>query len=382
MIHGLTNQIRYQRAGKIYLGIRVKTDKSCKCGSKKDCHICMGTGTIHRPKETDYFVLKKSEVPELVDLYGEKPRSLNVMLPRAWELDRLFPQWFKFRGQSGVVKCIGDGRKAKRVNPLTASLEEVDCFQVLEEKGSSCPHFVKEECVARAILNIRITEKENSIKVYHISTGSVNSILNINTALREFIWFSLMNRVDISDIKLILKREEQTTQRLDKKLGKAVRGIHWPMTLDLDPKFYDSWKDVKQLSMPIPEKRSNIAIAALPESTEISDEDVLDMNGKIKVEIEEEKKEEEPGPEPKEGIAPFKQDLSSILEKFRKLGGSLTVKEEERVDILETVEGYEDAIKHFKVKLTVLENKEEKPKEEKDSGKPDDLFEGEGEAKP
>ena len=63
------------------------------------------------------------------------------------------------------------------------------------------------------------------------------------------------------------------------------------------------------------------------------------------------------------------------------MGGSLTQKEGERLDVIGTVDGYEDAIKHFKVKLTALENKDEKPKKEKDSDKPDDLFEGE-EVKP
>ena len=370
-IHGLTSQTRYQRAGKIYLGIKYKSNKSCNCLKKnknkpiEDCLICRGSGFMFLPKETEYFVLKPTQVPELIEFYGEQPTKLNVMLPRSWELERIFPQWLKRYG-ANVLKCIGDGKIAKCVNPETLAIEEVPCFMTLEEEGKSCPYILNKECVARAIFNFRITERQNSLKVYQVGTGSINSILNINTALRDIIYFSLTNRIDIADIKLILQREKQKTQRIDKKSKRAVPGTHWIMTLDLDPKYYKSWREVKRLSMGIPVKRQDIPIAELPAPEEIEKEEIMDIEPveevKESTEIEEVAKFEA-----------YKKQIKNLLKKIKEAGLELTVKEEEILDICETEQDYEDAIKILNLKL-----KSKKPEEKKNkpAEQPEDLFQG------
>jgi len=370
-IHGLTSQTRYQRAGKIYLGIKYKSNKSCNCLKKnknkpiEDCLICRGSGFMFLPKETEYFVLKPTQVPELIEFYGEQPTKLNVMLPRSWELERIFPQWLKRYG-ANVLKCIGDGKIAKCVNPETLAIEEVPCFMTLEEEGKSCPYILNKECVARAIFNFRITERQNSLKVYQVGTGSINSILNINTALRDIIYFSLTNRIDIADIKLILQREKQKTQRIDKKSKRAVPGTHWIMTLDLDPKYYKSWREVKRLSMGIPVKRQDIPIAELPAPEEIEKEEIMDAEPveevKESTEIEEVAKFEA-----------YKKQIKNLLKKIKEAGLELTVKEEEILDICETEQDYEDAIKILNLKL-----KSKKPEEKKNkpAEQPEDLFQG------
>jgi len=375
-IHGLTSQTRYQRAGKIYLGIKYKSNKSCNCLKKnknkpiEDCLICRGSGFMFLPKETEYFVLKPTQVPELIEFYGEQPTKLNVMLPRSWELERIFPQWLKRYG-ANVLKCIGDGKIAKCVNPETLAIEEVPCFMTLEEEGKSCPYILNKECVARAIFNFRITERQNSLKVYQVGTGSINSILNINTALRDIIYFSLTNRIDIADIKLILQREKQKTQRIDKKSKRAVPGTHWIMTLDLDPKYYKSWREVKRLSMGIPVKRQDIPIAELPAPEEIEKEEIMDIEPveevKESTEIEDSSK-----------IEVYKKQIKELLKKIKDAGMDLTIKQEEILDVCETEEDYEEAIKvlnhSLKFKLNKNKSKEEKSKP---AGEPGELFQGE-----
>lgn len=374
-IHGLTSQTRYQRAGKIYLGIKYKSTIKCSCLKKnkgkpiQDCLLCKGTGFMFLPKETEYFVLKPAQVPELIEFYGEQPTKLNVMLPRSWELERIFPQWLKRYG-TNVLKCIGDGKIAKCVNPESLAIEEVPCFMTLEEEGKSCPYILNKECVARAIFNFRITERQNSLKVYQIGTGSYNSILNLNTALRDIIYFSLTNRIDIADIKLILQREKQKTQRIDKKSKRAVPGTHWIMTLDLDPKYYESWREVRRLSMSIPEKRKDIPIAELPAPEEIEKEEIMDAEkvGEVKesTEIEDSSK-----------IEAYKKQIKELIKKIKEAGMELTIKEEELLDICEVEQDYEDAIKVLNLKLKEKMGKKPEEKKSKSAEQPGDLFQEE-----
>lgn len=295
-IKGITDKLRYQRAGKIYLGIKVKTERVCRCtrdergqnkAPDKDCRLCLGTGYVYRPKETDYFVLKESQVPELVELYDPKPKTLNVMLPRAWELEQIFPQNLKLYGASGL-KCWGNGVDASFINAETKSLDVRKCPCEFLEKGN---------CASRAILSFRITELENSMLVYAITTGSYNSILNINAALRDLMWFSLSNRVDISDVRLILWRKAATTQRLDEKSGKTAKSIHYPMFLDLDPTYYDSWKDVITKALPIPERRQETPL--LPAADVAADELAYVDEEMTEEELDKEEPEEKKEPEKK-----------------------------------------------------------------------------------
>ena len=98
---------RLPRAGIIRLGVRVKTEKKCRCeGKNKSCLICMGTGIIHRPKETDYFV-----VPEKVQaVYGKEPKKLKILIPVEDE-EIFFKQYYYSYGK-GFLLCKGDGEDA------------------------------------------------------------------------------------------------------------------------------------------------------------------------------------------------------------------------------------------------------------------------------
>jgi hypothetical protein len=310
-IKGITDKLRYQRAGKIYLGIKIKTERVCKCarnekGQKKnpdkDCALCLGTGYVYRPHETDYFVLKETQVPELLELYDPKPKKLNIMLPRAWELEQIFPQNLKLYGAGGL-KCWGDGSQASFINPETKALDVRKCPCEMLESG---------RCSARAILSFRISELENSMLVYQITTGSYNSILNINSALRDLMWFSLSNRVDISDIRLNLWRAPALTQRLDDKSGKVAKSTHYPMFLDLDPDYYESWKDVISKALPIPKSRQETP--QLP-AADVAEDDLAYVDEET-TEEEIEKEEETRVDPPKKDAQKKKKSVKTIEEEF------------------------------------------------------------------
>jgi hypothetical protein len=59
-IKGLTQVRRLPRLGKIKMGIKVKT-----------------TLGVEYPQKTDYFVVP----PEVADVYGDRPKALDIIIP-------------------------------------------------------------------------------------------------------------------------------------------------------------------------------------------------------------------------------------------------------------------------------------------------------------
>lgn len=377
-IKGLTDQIRYQRAGKIYLGVKEKTNKPCKCqkdnkgAPKKDCPLCLGTGFIYRPKELDSFVLTK--VPELEEIYKPNPTELHVMLPLSWSLEQIFPQRLKRYGAS-VLRCSGDGEHAQTV--IDGKLAEIPC---------PCEYFEKGLCGARAIFCFRITELQNSMKVYHISTGSKNSIINLNTAIKELIFFSLTNRINIADIKLSLKRELARGQRLDQKSGKVFKQIHWPMTLDLDSRFYKSWREVLKNTLTMDPERIKQFRAQLPppdfaedalamvDAEEVEEYKEAEKEALEKeAEVPPEKKKTERAKTPDEEAFDKAQEmvkkrdelvreLNATIMKLAGVGILTSKEDQERIGSLRTIEDYENIIQDFEKRLK--EREEQLLKEE------------------
>lgn len=318
-IKNLSDIRRLPRLGKISLGIKVKNEKD-----------------VEYPKEVDYFVCP----PKVEKVYKGEPKELRIMFP-VEDPDVFFQQWYKSYGFN-LLKCKGDGDKAFTWDEEHGGMKEVPC---------PCDALKKGECKRIGILQFLLPDVPGA-GVWQITTSSWNSIVDINSSI-DYIK-QTCGRIRM--IPLILKRVETSIQRIEK--GKPKKGKHYTLQIDVENITLRQLQEAAQIA---PER------VLLPPTDETKDELFYPENGF---------KPEEPA-KPKEDIAPFKQELSFILEKFKKLGGSLTQKEGERLDVLGTVEGYEDAIKHFKVKLTALENKEEKPKKGKDSEKPEDLFEEE-----
>jgi len=95
----LRQRRRFQRLGKIRLGIKVEVED-------KHGEVKMRNGQpVMRPKATDYFVVPE----EIADVYSdEKPKSLNISFLFERD-DDTFPQFLKMYRGDGQLRCMGDG---------------------------------------------------------------------------------------------------------------------------------------------------------------------------------------------------------------------------------------------------------------------------------
>lgn len=155
-IKGLSEKRRQPRLGKIHLGVKKKTDKGKEY-----------------PSAVDFFVCPD----EVREVYGEKPRDLDVILPTD-NPEEFFPQSYKcYKGSVGLW-CSGDGETGVRVGDGTHGvlMEEVEC---------PCELLDSKDC--RQVGNLMVILPKVSLGgVYQIDTSSFNSIVNINSGI-DFI---------------------------------------------------------------------------------------------------------------------------------------------------------------------------------------------------
>jgi len=273
------NQYRPQRQGIIHLGVKKikSTDQ----------------GAIEYPHEVNYFVLK--DCPELVKIYGPDPEDLEnpddlhkelyITLPSARfdkdfdsYLEKVAPQYYKRYRQSGLY-CKGDGEAAVGIDVKTKQMEEIKC---------PCDYLDSGDCKQIMIFRFRIQEIA-SFNIYQITTSSTNSILNINSFIRDLLEHCLVHRIDPSSVKLSLRRELQTVQRMDE--GKPRKSKHWIMVLDLDRRAYKSIDDVAVKALPAGEEK----LAELPPPDEKKDERYFPESEAKKVMEEESEKRGDEG---------------------------------------------------------------------------------------
>lgn len=104
-----------------------------------------------------------------------------------------FAQWYKRYGSGALLKCKGDGEVAETTEEFAAGLEKIGetdrGFIQVVCKGQECPYQTggneycqKPQCSAMAALQVILPEL-SGIGVWQITTGSYNSIVNINSAL-------------------------------------------------------------------------------------------------------------------------------------------------------------------------------------------------------
>jgi len=166
-VPGISDIRRFPRLGKIRLGVKAISQKTEK----------------EFPKEVDYFVVP----PEVARIYGEKPKELDIMFAIS-DLRIIFPQAYKYYGETKGLKCIGNLKKAKRLND-EGVFEERTCPCELKDNG----------CALRAHLLV-ILPKVNVGGVYQIDIGSFNSIVAINSGL-SFVE-SLLGHFSLVPLKL------------------------------------------------------------------------------------------------------------------------------------------------------------------------------------
>lgn len=329
MIKGLSDRRRLPRAGIIRLGIMKKHPEK---------------GTTY-PEETDYFVCPQP----VQDVYGEKPKELIIMFPVESE-ELFFRQNYKRYGY-GIPLCIGDGEKARGWDFDKGGLKEMDC---------PCEYLKKGACGPVGILQFLLPEVKESVGVWQISTGSKNSIIDINSGI-DFVR-GIAGRVAM--IPLLLKREPLEIPRIE---GKNIkRGVHYTMKLSLAM----SLMEIQRLGQIPPTQ----ALLPPPEPDESQEavKDLFPPNGfKEDQEKPEDEPEEEKPEEVEEGqsetdfsedaeLSDQKEELREQIARFKLMGGKINMATQKRIDgLMENGKILEikTAIDHFKRERAGLEKK-------------------------
>lgn len=328
-IKNLSNIRRLPRLGKIHLGVKKVSEKSDK----------------EYPSEVDYFVVP----PAVEEIFGEKPKELRIMFPVENE-EVFFQQWYKRYGYN-LLRCKGDGERAMTWDEEKGGMKTIDCPCDELKTGGNCRRV--------AILQFMLPEVPGA-GVWQISTSSRNSIIDLNSSIVYIR--GLCGRIRM--IPLVLKREPIDITRIEN--GQPKSGRHYTMKIDLGANI--SVRDLQLAAQVEPE-------AVMISAPDEAQDDLLYPVGGFKPEKEIEAKVEssEKTQERTEGESPmlaaYKMELNYILTNYRKLGGEVSNKEDEELDILETVEEYEKAIKYWKPKFTKLHNAESKKEEEKENVK-------------
>lgn len=365
-IKNLTEIYRPVRQGKIHLGVKKKTDEG-----------------VEYPSEVNFFVLKGC--PELFEFYGPDPekienpenihQELHISLPSArfdknfdQYLDKVFPQYLKrYRGGAGgVLHCKGDGEVATCWDEKEGGMKEIPC---------PCDYLEKKECQKIGIFRFRIREIP-SFNVYQITTSSFNSLVNLNSFIRDLLEHCAVFDIDPSAVKLILRRNEQVVQRIDN--GKPKSSRHHILELDLDSKFYKSLDELRGLAKLPPSGEPE----KLPPPDENKDE-LFFPKKELKPE-ETEKKKEWYEEKPKEGsedseeqdqvkqevledIDKARNEYNDIMFAYQKKGGKVTEKEKKRLLELKGFSDFSGAITFYRAKLEELEKEQKKTQDQEPS---------------
>jgi len=206
-IENVSDIRRLTTVGKIRLGIKVSKMVGTGKNKKK----------VEYPKEVDYFVCP----PEVEAKYGKKPKALDIFIPIN-DLNVIFPQAYKWYVKSGLM-CIGNGIKAKRKDDKSA-WNEMECpCSNLKTKDNP-------KGVCTKVANFRfILHKVNAGAVYQIDTGSIHSIIDIQSGLEVAaeLFYSATGHRRFNMIPLILKRVERETH------GSGRKETHYTMVVEL-----------------------------------------------------------------------------------------------------------------------------------------------------
>jgi hypothetical protein len=261
-IKGLSEVRRLPRLGKIRLGIMKKTTE----------------GKAY-PSEIDYFLLDPQTPSELenqkikdefVKLYGEQPKSIKIMFPVA-SPEVYFPQFYKRYGSSTSLKCKGDGEiascaKDEFAKGLTMLRKDEMGLPVVQCKGRECLYYGK-ECSEVGTLQILLPDLPGA-GVWQISTGSYNSIVNLNSCI-DYIK-AVCGRAHM--IPLTLERRKQEIPHEGKKTNHYILHINMDFKLSDLQKFalVDPTRMLLELPAPETDKEDiafgeNAVIDVIPE---------------------------------------------------------------------------------------------------------------------
>jgi|GEM_PF-681819 hypothetical protein len=217
-IEGLSDVRRLPRLGKIRMGIKVVSQTSGK----------------EYPQKTDYFVCP----PEVQKVYGEKPKSLDIIIP-VEDDEKWCAQWYKLYSQTQGCVCHGDGggeasdRCFRKFDTATGCIAHRDAKNVEWRPyvcwGPGCPDYIaKDGCkpVLQLMFNLY---KVEGLGIYEIDTSSKNSIININSCA-DYIR-SIFGRVARIPLKLTIGPKEVNLPDTGKRQTIYVLNLNTDMTL-------------------------------------------------------------------------------------------------------------------------------------------------------
>jgi len=219
-IKNLSESVRLPRLGKIHLGTR-DPERGF-------------------PRKSEFFVLPKdhSDYDRLVELYGDKPKELPVLIPVEDE-ETWATQYYKSYNQTYGLVCKGDGETALRMVDVktselpakgvagTVSLKEIPC------SGPDCPIYQNKEKgkpQCHEVMNLRfILPDVPGLGVWQIDTGSKNSILNINSCAR--LIKRAFGRISMIPLKLTFEPIEVNNPETGKKQTVYVLNLRTNITI-------------------------------------------------------------------------------------------------------------------------------------------------------
>jgi hypothetical protein len=181
---GLTDRPRLPRLGKVRLGIKDRNARGAEF-----------------PRAVDYFVCP----PEVEEVFGTKPRELEIVFP-VDDVSRIAPVSWKKYSQTRGKTCTSDGETAHRIIDtdrllqLTTNLrrapEQADFDKAIADAQTKnfelmdipCP---AKECVfaqdlsCKPVMNLMfLMPKVKGLGVWQLDTGSINSILNVRGTIK------------------------------------------------------------------------------------------------------------------------------------------------------------------------------------------------------
>lgn len=176
MADGSSEEFRPTRIGKIHLGEKRKT----------------AAGKEY-PAALDYFRFDDDalrQYPQIRDLYGDKPTELDVVVTSD-SIEDVFQQRMEMYGKTRGLKCAGDGKVGYRF--MCERCQSLAC-QCGDGKGNDrlakfevpcpCEWAEKRVCSRKGKLFV-ILWKVSWQGVWEVHTGSRNSILDIQSGLRQ-----------------------------------------------------------------------------------------------------------------------------------------------------------------------------------------------------
>lgn len=300
-IKGISDVRRLPRIGKVRLGVKAISKKTKR----------------EYPKAVDYFVVTaednitfKSAAESFHQVYGEKPRALEIMFPLN-DTERFFQQWYRRYGSGTGLICKGDAETAWEVNRDTGEMLEREC------NPAECEWVEKKHCRPIGTLMFLLPQVDG-LGCWQLDTSSWNSIVNINSAI-EFI--KRVTDGNIAMIPLTLALRPKDVQPEGKK--KTV----WILDLALEGMTMEQLlkpPDLKTYYLP-PDTMAEVPDDLYPASMQIKTdaEDTIEAEAedtKLIVEAQEELLDTETYPMPEAGVEAIKEQLPQARVRGVKLG--------------------------------------------------------------